>query len=517
MTRRKNLLLITADQWRGDCLAHLGHPGVSTPNVTRLAEKGLTFRRHYAQGTPCAPSRMSLYSGQYVFNHRVVSNDTPINPHVPTLPRYLRGLGYEPMVAGHTSTIWSAEGRAVNDPILTQPTIGPEWSPLAIFDGEHRRYLEYIYARGYKRYEDYDDIFKGLPLPSEIELPSSPIAEEHSETAWLVDNTLEYIEYATDRPWAIHLSLFKPHPPFLPSARFADAARAAILPGPVRDSAAFGGGFGAHPFVTFGEGLPLARHLWPDLEGRAADIDDISQDCARRAYFALCNEVDFHLGRLLDALDSSGAAEDTLVIFTSDHGEMLGDLKLWGKATCFPEAFHIPLIIRDPSAAADGSRGRVIDDFTENVDLLPTLISWLGGAQSDGWDGRSLLPYLHDGGHPSPRPFVTFEFDFRNYVPSRLGALAALDPKDMCLAAILSREAFHVHFPALPPLSFHVQEPGSRWCGPDYTPAADTGQQEIEKWATAALLEHRMRHADNSHTGLVSSPRGIIPRAQRST
>lgn len=508
---KKNVLLVTLDQWRGDCLSHLGHPGVVTRTLTRLARKGVTFRRHFAQGTPCAPSRMSLYSGRYVFNHRVVTNDTPIDPHVLTLPHYLRAQGYDPLVAGHTSTVWSPEGRAQRDPILTEPALGPGWSPLRSFDGNRRRYLEHLLAQGYPHYDSFAEIFHGvLERTNEAEIPASPIKEQHSETAWLIDSVIDHVRYCTDRPWAIHLSVFKPHPPFFPSERFAAAARDGVLPGPVRDSERLSAELGAHPFLRFGRDLVHADYLFTGMAGRAADLSSDSVDRVRRAYFALCNEVDHQLGRIFDALEETGAAAETLVIVTSDHGELLGDQRLWGKATCFPEAFHVPLIVFDPSPVADATRGLVVADFTENIDLLPTIMAWLGGQAEPGWDGQSLLPYIHDGRHPAPRRSVSWEFDFRNYPVARLGPLAAIERQARCVSGVLSDDALYIHFPALEPLAFDVSSGDTNRV--DYEVSRGGRAVEIGSWGRRTLLDLRMTRADNRRTALVRTDEGIVTR-----
>jgi arylsulfatase A-like enzyme len=186
---------------------------------------------------------------------------------------------------------------------------------------------------------------------------------------------------------------------------------------------------------------------------------------------------------------------------------MLGDQSLWGKTSCLPQAYHIPLLIRDPRPEADASRGLTIADFTENVDLLPTIMDWLGQDAQPHWDGQSLMPYLSSGRHPRPRQAVSWEFDFRHHASAQHGPMAALPASDRCLTAVLSSDALYVHFPSLDPLSFSVEWKGA--ASIDYTPRSGRDAQPIREWGRDALLALRMRHADNRRTHLMQTANGI--------
>src|SRR5262249_35976214 len=133
-----------------------------------------------------------------------------------------------------------------------------------------------------------------------------------------------------------------------------------------------------HPF--------LAHILWRQREiasyapdpANLSSIDEREVRQLRATYYGMITQVDDQVGRLLAHLESTGEDKETLIVFTCDHGEMLGDHWMWGKEGYFDPAFHIPLIIRDPRASADRSRGRVVDRFTEAVDIMPTILDWLG-------------------------------------------------------------------------------------------------------------------------------------------
>ena len=135
----------------------------------------------------------------------------------------------------------------------------------------------------------------------------------------------------------------------------------------------------------------------------------------KASYYGLMSEVDDNLGRLFAHLKSTGAYDDTLIVFTSDHGEQIGDHWLLGKCGYFDQSYHIPLIVRDPRASADATRGRTVDAFTENVDIMPTMLEWLGIEVPHACDGRSLAPLLGSSAAPASwRNEAHWEFDFRD-------------------------------------------------------------------------------------------------------
>jgi len=503
---KKKLLFIIADQWRGDTLTHLGHPAVDLPNLARLAARGVTFSRHFVQSSPCNPSRAAIYSGRYLMNHRVVSNETPIDPGVATLPLYLRRLGYDPRISGYTSTIWHPDARQAGDPILRDPSIGDGWRVLRDFDGPRKDYLAFLHANGWPRPDSYDALFPPLPHPVTA-VPPSPVPTALSDTSWITDGALDHIRYHKDEGWAVHVSLFKPHLPLYPSAEFAAAAPAAErVPAPksLADGEAEG-----HPFIQYSRKRITSAYLW---RGERRPMSAMSAEevvTGRRAYYAICAEVDAAIGRLLDALEETGQAEDTLIVFTSDHGECLGDYGLWGKFTCFPEAFHVPMIVADPDPCFDATRGRVIRDFSEGVDVLPTILDLLGGAGDPGIDGRSLRPYLAEGRSAAAKRRAFFEFDFRNDA-QRGTPIDGLSRREKTLAATISDDALYIHFPSLPPLVFRVGDAAAMTLEPLSGTAGDAARLA----GMEALLAWRLTHADSRRTGLVSGAAGIATVAE---
>jgi arylsulfatase A-like enzyme len=228
----------------------------------------------------------------------------------------------------------------------------------------------------------------------------------------------------------------------------------------------------------------------------------------RAVYYGLISEVDAALGRLFDHLRQEGLWDKTLIVFTSDHGEQLGDHWMLGKAGYFDQSFHVPLIIRDPSAEADAQRGRVVNAFSEHVDIMPTLLTHLDLAVPPQCDGAALQPFLRSAGPPRWRTHAHWTFDFRD--PSFDGPEQALGlTLHQCNLAVIRGERFkYVHFAGLAPLLFDlIADPGEFMnlaSHPDY--------RQVLLEHAQALISWRLRHEDQTLTHMMASPKGILSR-----
>jgi arylsulfatase A-like enzyme len=207
------------------------------------------------------------------------------------------------------------------------------------------------------------------------------------------------------------------------------------------------------------------------------------------SYYGLMAEVDDNLGRLLRAIAAAGEWDDTLVVFTTDHGEQMGDHWMYGKAGFFEQSYHIPLIVRAPG----GARGLRVDAFTEHVDLTPTMLDWLGIESPRQCDGHSLLPFLHGTTPHGWRDAAHWQFDFRD---PEVEASLGLDMEDCVLDVIRDECGKYVHFAALPPVFFDLErDPRER------TDLADDPQHRgrIADYAQR-LLSWRLKHGDKTLT-----------------
>jgi arylsulfatase A-like enzyme len=259
-----------------------------------------------------------------------------------------------------------------------------------------------------------------------------------------------------------------------------------------------------HPFLRYW----LQRQSEPGYYGghpvnlQALNDADITQ--MKASYYGLISEVDHHIGRLIDHLKASGEYDDTLIIFTVDHGEMLGDHWLWNKGGYFDASYHIPLIIRDPRATA--ARGRQVEAFTESVDLMPTILDWLGLDVPVQCDGLSLLPWLGGTTPDRWRDAVHWEYDFRDPVHQLTEQTLDL-ASDQCTLNVIRDEHYkYVHFGKLPPLLFDLQRDPQEF----NNRADDFDYQSTVLHYAQKLLSLRMTHAERVLSNTLLTPEGVI-------
>jgi len=498
-----NVLFITADQWRGDCLSGLGHPVVRTPNLDALAGEGVHFTRHFANTAPCGPSRATLHTGLYLQNHRSHANGTPLDARHTNWALEAARLGYDPVLYGYTDTSVDPRSVAEDDPWLnTYEGPLPGIRIGCLLDGEPKPWTDWLKAKGYKTPSnpthaygyrepgpDYED---GLAHPRPLAFPA-----EADDTAFLVERLTEYLAGAKD-PFVAHLSLLRPHPPFVAPEPYNALYDPADLPDFVRADSVDEESQ-QHPWLAW----RLARR-----EFRATD-NDLRLRRLKAAYYGLMTRVDDAIGGLMTFMRSSGLIDRTLIIFTSDHGEEMGDHWLLGKGGYFDGSFHIPLIIRDPRARADASRGLKVEAFSENVDVMPTLLEAIGAEVPRTCDGRSLAPFLTGKGAPASwRAGAHWEYDFRDDAATAAGE-HDLTP-DQCALNVLRGERYkYVHFTRLPPLLFDLAR------DPHETTnlAGDPDHAAIVMESAQALLSWRMTHDERTLTHLRLTPKGVVTEA----
>jgi arylsulfatase A-like enzyme len=493
-----NLLFVTADQWRADHLDLDGTGPAPTPNLAAFAREATVFLRHFGQAAPCGPARASLYTGTYLFNHRSVTNGTPLDWTLTNLALELDKAGYEPTLFGYTDT--SADPRILPaaDPRLTSyEGVLPGFRVGLLLPEAAEPWLDHLARRGYGRMtveEAYDRPW----------FEPAPWRAEDSETAFLVDEALAWLaRQPKGRPWALHLSLIKPHPPWIAAApwcRLVDPRRTRPpLRAPSVEEQA-----GLHPLVAGWLAQPFKGSLDPSLAGKGPpDLDAATIARLRAVYAGLVAEVDHHIGRLFAAIRARSEWERTLVVVTSDHGELLGDHWLLGKGAFFPPTFHVPCLVRDPRMP--GGHGCRVAEPTEHVDLVPTILEALGRPVPLQCDGRSLSAFL-TGERPARwRRAAHMELDFRDGEEPGLAAALGLGPEDCGLAVDLDERWGCVRFAGLPPILV------DRHADPAWTRnLAETEEgRDALLAATGRLLERRMAKADRRLSGCRLGPRGV--------
>ena len=497
----RNILFITADQWRADCLSALNHPVVKTPHLDALAREGTLFARHFANTSPCSPSRATLHTGLYQHNHRVATNGTPLDRRHTNWAIEARKAGYDPALIGYTDQTVDPRDAAPDDPRLkTYEGILPGLTAIADTGMDHPGpWGDFLRARGYElppeeRFilwmreggADYED---GAPYPKPW-----IVKAEHNDTTWHVDQAIDYVSEHRDEPWILHLSLLRPHPPWIASEPWNRLYDPEAMPPPMRCETAEAEA-AQHPWLAYQLKHPLAQA--PD------DLRKLNR--MRAVYFAMMSEVDDNLGRLFAHLKLEGLWDDTLIVFTSDHGEQLGDHWMLGKSGYFNESYAVPLIIRDPRATG----GQTVSAFTEHVDIMPTLLDAIGAGIPPQCDGHSLMTFVGGGAPPTWRRHAHWEFDFRD--PSFDGAEQALGlTLHQCNLSVIRDERFkYVHFAALPPLLFDLERDPN-----EFTNLATAGDYAKVTLAYAQkLISWRLAHEDQTLTHKLATDKGMIERA----
>ncbi len=426
---RPNVLFITVDQWRGDCLSALGHPVVQTPHLDALAAKGVLFENHYAQCAPCGPSRASIHTGLYMHSHRSVDNGTPLSYEFTNMALEARAFGYAPVLFGYTDTTL--------DPRLLQPgdtalgsyeSVLPGYTAALHVQTEQQQWVDWLTELGY----DTSVGRMELHHPGGQRFGPPVYAADHTDAAFTTNQIIEHLEQA-DSGWFVHASYLSPHAPFVVPEPYNSMFDPADMPPPIRrdnidDETAIHGLL--RGFIQSGQG---------------ADADPAAIARWKAVYFAMMAETDHQLGRLLAEVDLA----ETIVMFTSDHGEMLGDHWLSGKLGFHPESYRVPLIVAGPSLAAAGTR---VSHFTESIDLFPTIMEMVEADAPAQCQGESLVPFLAGATPEKWRDAAHWEWDFRNY--GRSGS----DPETFNLGVIHDSDGTYVHFAGGRPLFFDLTE-----------------------------------------------------------
>ena len=499
-----NVLFITVDQFRGDCLSAMGHPLVKTPSLDRLAGEGVLFTNHWAQATPCGPSRACLYTGTYLHQNRSVLNGTPLDARFANVALEARAAGWDPVLFGYTDS--SIDPRTVEDDddrLRTYEGVLPGFRAVLDFPFEPLTpWIGWLADRGYPIPDDPQEIFRGdqaFPGADSHESSWAPpiYSAEHSETAFLTNELLEWLDTQNDEPWFVHASYLRPHTPYPVVAPFHDLYDPADVPLPTRASTREVEG-ASHPFAELA------------LSVIGAPADEAKMRQIRATYYGMIAELDHHLGRVFDWLDESGRAADTLVVLTSDHGDQLGDHWLMEKLGYWDASYHVPLIVRDPRVPIDRRGGRVAA-FTEHVDVMPTMLDWMGIDIPSQCDGRSLLPFLAgtDVAEPADwRQQAHWQWDFRS--PSTHAAEDALGlTMEQCsLDVIRDHRWKYVHFAGMAPLLFDLRNDPGQLCNL----ADDVTYASVVAEYAGKLLSWRMRHGDRTLTGTELTRSGAVTR-----
>jgi len=297
----------------------------------------------------------------------------------------------------------------------------------------------------------------------------------------------------------MHISFLKPHPPMYVSEPWHSLINPDDIDLPSMNKT-YEEMIKDHPFLKEIIHRYFLEKKFSEI--RFSDLTDQDIKNIIAVYLGMCAEVDFNIGKIINALEESGQADNTMIIFTSDHGEMLGEQRLWGKLGWWDSSYRIPLIMHVPKQSP-----KIVEEMTESVDVSPTILDWLGAEIPTNWNGRSLLPIVENTDKKlEPRDFVVFEFDFRENHYSSFVENKQLAPEECSLTVIRTQKWKYVHFPSLPCMLFDLSN--------DPHEQVNLGNQDqymnIQHDLLSKLLSHRIRHSERQLSNIKLSSKGIL-------
>jgi arylsulfatase len=372
---RPNILWICTDQQRYDTVRALGNEHINTPNIDRLVREGTAFTHTFCQSPICTPSRASFLTGMYPSTVHGCSNGNDYwSGAAPLVTKLLADAAhYDCGLAGKLH-LAGAHGRI--EPRGDDGYRVFHWSHDSRDQWpEGHAYADWVRTQGHVLAELREDT---ASLPPELH-----------QTTWCADKAIEFMREEREDPWLMSVNIFDPHSPFDPPQDYLDRYDPAALPDPL-----------------WSDKDPQAHERLGPVDG-AGSIDLGKSKEVLAAYYAMIELIDDNMGRMLAALEASGQRENTLVIFTSDHGELVGDHQLVGKGCRFYECLvRVPLICSWPGQIPAGA---VSDALVELVDIAPTLLELAGVRAPEKMQGRSLWPLL-TGAATEHRDFVRSEY-----------------------------------------------------------------------------------------------------------
>ncbi|WP_329601659.1 alkaline phosphatase family protein [Paraburkholderia antibiotica] len=459
----RNILFIMCDQLRADHLSCFGHPTLKTPNLDRLAARGVIFDRAYVQSPVCGPSRMSYYTGRYVHSHGASWNFVPLKAGEMTIGDHLRPLGVRSVLVGKTHMRADLAGmsRLGIDPTSQIGVRIAEcgFDPYERDDGIHPwsghdpdpAYSDYLREQGFDGDNPWED-WANSTVDEDGTIRSgwflkysnrpARVPDEHSETPYITRRAMDFIREACDEPWCLHLSYIKPHWPYVVPESYAS------LYGPED----------ALPVVRSEEEQrdphPVYDAMMAHRVSRTFSKDEV-RDAVMPGYMGLIKQIDDQLGLLFDFLEERGLMDTTMIVFTSDHGDYLGDHWMGEKDLFHEPVIRAPLIVYDPDPRADVTRGTRCDALVEAVDLAPTFLDVYGGQPVPHIiDGHSLRPLLFGAKPADWREHVVCEYDFA-FQDSRIAL--GTKPRNAWMRMIFDGRWKYVLFEDYRPMLFDLQ------------------------------------------------------------
>jgi arylsulfatase len=411
-TTRPNILIICTDQHRFDVLGAYGNPHVQTPNIDRLAAEGVLFEHCYTPNPVCAPTRASIVTGRYPRSHGLWANGVPLPAHERFFTRVLADEGYDCGLVGKLHLAACFGGRT--EPRYDDGFRVFRWSHAPNHRSPENAYHRWLEQKHPALYEAADAAARGKKPGTSGTTVSGPsfddMPTEAHYTRWVAEETIEFLGRTRDpeKPFFLWANFFDPHHPFVAPAEYRARYDAAALPAPLGEEGELAS---KPPILSEASEKSYAGHARGYAEHSPEEIREIVRD-----YYAMVTFVDDEVGRILATLEAQGLRENTLIVFTSDHGEMLGDHRLLLKGPMMYEgAVRVPMILSWPGTLPQGERR---GGFVSLLDLCATSLDAAGLPDLPTSQGMSLLPVARgeapardyalceyrDSGHPYEPP-----------------------------------------------------------------------------------------------------------------
>lgn len=367
--KRPNVLIMYTDQQRWDTIAAAGYPHMKTPNLDRLAEKGILFENAFCNNPVCMPSRQSMLSGQYPSSVGCTWNGVEMDESTPTLATILGGCGY------HTANIGKLhfKNHSNRDHREPHPSYGFDTMILSDEPGCYDdAYIKWVEMNDPDQVEkcrcSTPPSWEGPPMDKEPRRTYEPYIfrgrEDLTHSAFVASETIEFLKRGHSEPFFCIAGFYAPHCPVNPPERFVQMYNESEMP------------------------LPAMN----EEERKKHGFSDAEWQKVRAYYYALISHVDDQVGRIMKCLEETGQMENTLLIFTSDHGDHLGDHGIVGKGDPgYDSCIHVPLILSAPGV---GTTGRMEKALVEAVDIAPTILDFCGVQTPPFMQGRSMRPLL---------------------------------------------------------------------------------------------------------------------------
>ena len=378
---KPNILFIMDDQHRGDCLRSDGNLAIRTPNIDRIGAEGVRFRRAYSTTPTCTPARSALLTGLSPWNHGMLHMVGMAQKYPVTKPQALRDAGYYTMGIGKMHFNPQRNLHGYHQVLLDES--GRAQSPDFRSD-----YRAWFWSQAPHLNPDETGIgWNDYPAKT-YALP-----ENLHPTYWTGQSAINFLKgYNRSEPFFLKVSFARPHSPYDPPKRFMDRYADANIP-------------------KANVGKWAAKYAPRNSDRQDIWHGDLGAEqvrSSRQGYYGSIEFIDEQVGRILETLEQRGWLDNTLIVFTSDHGDMTGDHHLWRKSYAYEASARIPMLMRWPEGLVSAKRGQVLSQTVELRDILPTFLDAAGSKTQASFDGTSMLSLLR-GSSPEWRPHLDLE------------------------------------------------------------------------------------------------------------